>query len=111
MAGYGPYPILSTREVAADIKHGQTISFSGFSPAGAAKAVPDALATYAREQHALGSPFQIRVLTGASSGHKVDEDLAATAVSLHGYVIILPPPFLIDFIDPFSYLGGLNFSL
>jgi acetyl-CoA hydrolase len=76
MTEYGPYPVLTAQEVATSIKHGQTVSFSGFSPAGAAKAVPEALAAYAREQHALGHPFQIRVLTGASSGQSVDEDLA-----------------------------------
>jgi acetyl-CoA hydrolase len=77
MAEYSPFPLLSAQEVAAGIQHGQTVSFSGFSPAGAAKAVPEALAAYAREQHAAGKPFQIRVLTGASSGQRVDEDLAA----------------------------------
>ena len=77
MAKYGPYPILSAEEVASGIQHGQTVSFSGFSPAGAAKAVPEALAAYARKQHLSGKPFQIRVLTGASSGRSIDEDLAA----------------------------------
>ena len=77
MTAYGPYPILTAAEVARTVTHGQTVSFSGFTPAGAAKAVPEALADYAREQHASGIPFQIRVLTGASSGHSIDEDLAA----------------------------------
>lgn len=73
----GPFPIISAREVAESIQHGQTVSFSGFSPAGAAKAVPEALAAYARELHAQGKPFKIKVLTGASSGRTVDENLAA----------------------------------
>jgi acetyl-CoA hydrolase len=77
MTAYGPYPVLTAAEVARTVTHGQTVSFSGFTPAGAAKAVPEALADYAREQHASGIPFQIRVLTGASSGHSIDEDLAA----------------------------------
>lgn len=82
MASCTPLPILSPREVVESIQHGQTVSFSGFTPAGAAKMVPRALAQYAREQHELGRPFQIRVLTGASSGESIDEDLAqAEAVS------------------------------
>ena len=79
MALYGPYPILSPEEVAQTVQHGNTLSFSGFSPAGAAKAVPEALAAHAKEQHSLGHPFQIRVLTGASSGQSIDEDLAEAA--------------------------------
>lgn len=82
MSMYGPFPVLSAEEVASGIQHGQTVSFSGFSPAGAAKAVPEALAAHARAQHALGKPFKIRVMTGASSGHSIDEDLAsAEAIS------------------------------
>ena len=76
------FPKLTAREVVEQIKHGQTISFSGFTPAGAAKAVPKALAQYAIEQHEKGRPYQVRVLTGASSGEIIDEDLArARAVS------------------------------
>jgi propionyl-CoA:succinyl-CoA transferase len=82
MTCYSSYPVLTAREVVETIRHGQTVSFSGFTPAGAAKAVPKALAEYADEQHRQGRPFQIRVLTGASSGKSVDEDLArAEAVS------------------------------
>ena len=42
------YPILTTEEAVAQIKNGDTVSFSGFTPAGAAKAVPVALAKRAR---------------------------------------------------------------
>ena len=62
------YPTLTADEVAAGISDGVTVAFSGFSPAGAAKAVPRALARRARELHAQGHPFKIRVLTGASTG-------------------------------------------
>lgn len=34
------YPILTPDEAASYIKDGDTVSFSGFSPAGAAKLVP-----------------------------------------------------------------------
>jgi propionyl-CoA:succinyl-CoA transferase len=76
------YPIITAEEAASMIKNGQTVAFSGFSPAGAAKAVPSALAKRARALHEDGKPFKIRVLTGASSGVAVDKELAeAEAVS------------------------------
>ncbi|MCF8027920.1 MAG: succinate CoA transferase [Desulfobacteraceae bacterium] len=76
------FPKLSPEEAVADICHGDTISFSGFSPAGGAKAVPLALAARARKKHEQEKPFKVRVLTGASSGRCIDEDLArAEAVS------------------------------
>lgn len=76
------YPILTAEEATLHIDNGQTVAFSGFSPAGAAKAVPSALATKARMLHKEGKPFKIRVLTGASSGIAVDKELTeAEAVS------------------------------
>ncbi|MGE3841867.1 MAG: succinate CoA transferase, partial [Vicinamibacterales bacterium] len=58
------------------------VGFSGFTPAGAAKVVPRALARRARELHDKGHPFTIRVLTGASTGKDLDDALAdAEAVS------------------------------
>ncbi len=76
------YPILTAQEAVAQIKNGDMVSFSGFSPAGAAKAVPRALAVKARLEHDEGKPFRVRVLTGASSGHVIDEELArAEAIS------------------------------
>ncbi|MEW5784640.1 MAG: succinate CoA transferase [Bacillota bacterium] len=70
------FPIMNAEEAAAMINHGQTIAFSGFTPAGAAKVVPVALARRAQKLHARGEPFKLRVLTGASSG-KLDDILAA----------------------------------
>ncbi|MFC1885840.1 succinate CoA transferase [Thermodesulfobacteriota bacterium] len=79
------YPILSADEAASFINDGDTVAFSGFSPAGAAKAIPTALAALAREEHAKGRRFKIRVLTGASSGQSIDEDLAnAEAIAWRG---------------------------
>ncbi|MFC1789073.1 acetyl-CoA hydrolase, partial [Thermodesulfobacteriota bacterium] len=76
------YPILTADEAALLIKDGDAVSFSGFSPAGAAKAVPAAIAAHAHEEHAKMRRFKIRVLTGASSGHIIDDELAeAEAVS------------------------------
>ncbi len=70
------YPILTPDEAALLIKDGDTVSFSGFSPAGAAKVVPKAIASRARDDHEKGNRFKIRVLTGASSGHIIDDELA-----------------------------------
>lgn len=76
------YPILTPEEAVARIPHGATVSFSGFSPAGAAKVIPRALAARARHFHAKGRPFKVRVLTGASSGAAIDDELAeAEAIS------------------------------
>jgi propionyl-CoA:succinyl-CoA transferase len=70
------YPILTSEEAALLIKDGDTVSFSGFSPAGAAKVVPRAIASRARDEHKKGNCFKVRVLTGASSGRIIDDELA-----------------------------------
>jgi propionyl-CoA:succinyl-CoA transferase len=76
------YPIMTPEEAVSLIPNGATVSFSGFSPAGAAKVIPRALATRARREHQAGNPFKIRVLTGASSGESIDDELAdAEAIS------------------------------
>lgn len=76
------YPRLTPEEAAALIPHGATVAFSGFTPSGAAKAVPAALAVRAKALHAAGEAFRIRVLTGASTGEEIDEQLSqAEAIS------------------------------
>lgn len=76
------FPLLTAEEAAAMIPDRATVGFSGFTPAGAAKAVPLALAKRARQLHAEGKPFQLRVMTGASTGANLDEALAqADAIS------------------------------
>jgi acetyl-CoA hydrolase len=70
-------PKLTAEEAAALIHNGATIGFSGFTPAGAAKAVPRALAAKAKALHEKGEEFQVRVMTGASTGGALDEALAA----------------------------------
>ncbi len=73
---------LTADEAAAMIHNGATVGFSGFTPAGAAKATPRALAAKARALHERGENFKIRVLTGASTGGALDEALAsADAIS------------------------------
>lgn len=77
-----PFPILTAEEAAALISNGETIGFSGFTPAGAAKAIPRALAVKARSEHDAGRPFKVGVLTGASTGPSLDGALAeAEAIS------------------------------
>ena len=77
-----PFPNLSAPEAAELINDGQTIGFSGFTAAGAAKAVPAALALRARREHDAGRPFKVGVLTGASTGRSLDGALAeAEAIS------------------------------
>ena len=70
------YPILDKEAVLALISDGDTVAFSGFSPAGGAKVVPRVLAKHARSEHSRGRKFGIRVLTGASAGDYIDNDLA-----------------------------------
>lgn len=72
-----PFPELTADEAAALISDGQTIGFSGFTPAGAAKAIPRALAAKAKAEHAAGRPFSVGVVTGASTGESLDGALAA----------------------------------
>lgn len=76
------FPILSADEAAALIPNEALVGFSGFTPAGAAKVVPRALASRAKALHAAGEPYQIRILTGASTGGSLDQALAeAEAIS------------------------------
>lgn len=69
-------PELTADEAAALIQHGQTIGFSGFTPAGAAKSIPTAIAARAEAEHAAGRPFKVGVVTGASTGDSLDGNLA-----------------------------------
>lgn len=76
------FPRLTADEAAALIRNEDAIGFSGFTPAGAAKAVPRALAARAKALHARGEPMRVRVLTGASTGRNFDDTLAdADAIS------------------------------
>jgi len=76
------FPHLTASEAAELIPDGALVGFSGFTPAGAVKAVPRALALRARDLHKAGRPFRIKVLTGASTGQGLDDALAeADAIS------------------------------
>jgi acyl-CoA hydrolase len=76
------FPVMTADEAVKDVFDGATVAFSGFTPAGAAKAVPKALAALAKSAHERGEPMSFRVLTGASTGPAIDDALAeAEAVS------------------------------
>ena len=70
------YPMLTAEEAAALVQHDEIIGFSGFTPAGAAKVIPTAIAAKARVEHAAGRPFKVGVITGASTGPSLDGELA-----------------------------------
>lgn len=71
-----PYPILTAEEAAALVNHNEVIGFSGFTPAGAAKVIPTAIAQKALAEHEAGRPFKVGVITGASTGPSLDGALA-----------------------------------
>ncbi|MEM1057687.1 MAG: acetyl-CoA hydrolase/transferase family protein [Verrucomicrobiota bacterium] len=70
------FPKLAAEEAAAFVHHGETVGFSGFTPAGAPKVVPTAIAGLAKEEHAAGRDYKIGVVTGASTGASLDGALA-----------------------------------
>lgn len=77
-----PFPELTPEEAASMIYHRQIVGFSGFTPAGAAKAVPRAIAANAMAEHEAGRPFKIGVVTGASTGASLDGELAKAGAVL-----------------------------
>ena len=69
-------PRLTAAEAAVQIQDGQTLAFSGFTPAGAPKEISKAIAAHAAQLHHAGQPFRIGMITGASTGHSLDGELA-----------------------------------
>ncbi|MDR1161808.1 MAG: acetyl-CoA hydrolase/transferase family protein [Tannerellaceae bacterium] len=67
---------ITPEEAASLIQHDDNVGFSGFTAAGCPKAVPTAIAKRAKEEHEKGNPFQIGMFTGASTGDKLDGELA-----------------------------------
>jgi succinate CoA transferase len=97
---------MTAEEAAEHIPHGAMVAVGGFTPAGAPKAVPRALARRARALHEAGRPFQVRVISGASTGEQCDDELGkADAVSWRApYISSAPMRKLantgkLDFID------------
>ena len=67
---------ITAEEAAKYINNDDNVGFSGFTAAGSPKVVPGAIANKAKEEHAKGNPFKIGVFTGASTGDKLDGELA-----------------------------------
>jgi succinate CoA transferase len=67
---------LTADEAAKLIHNGETVAVSGFTAAGAPKAVPGAIAARAEAEHAAGRPFKINLISGASTGRSLDGALA-----------------------------------
>jgi succinyl-CoA:acetate CoA-transferase len=68
--------LMSAEQAAALIRPGMTVAMSGFTGAGYPKSVPQALAARMEAAAASGSPFRIKVLTGASTAPELDGALA-----------------------------------
>lgn len=70
------FPVITRREAANLINNGDNVGFSGFTPPGAPKEVPEAIAERAIEEHEAGRPFKINLYTGASTSDRADGVLA-----------------------------------
>lgn len=67
---------MSAEEAAKFVHNGDNVGFSGFTPAGCPKVVSGAIAAHARAEHEAGRPFRIGMFTGASTGDRLDGELA-----------------------------------
>jgi succinate CoA transferase len=122
------YARLTDDEAAALIQNGAMVAVGGFTAAGTPKAVPRALARRSRELHRAGEPFQIRLLSGASTGAACDDELGiAEAVSWRApYITSAPMRELanagkLDFVDMHlshvaqavmeGFLGPIDFAV
>ena len=70
--------IMTANEAAEFVHDGMLVGMSGFTGAGYPKALPTAIAERAQAIHAEGKPFQISVITGASTAPECDGVLAAS---------------------------------
>lgn len=67
---------IMAQEAAEFVKHNDNVGFGGFTPAGCPKVIPHAIAEKARKEHAEGREFKIGMFTGASTGDRLDGELA-----------------------------------
>ena len=68
---------LTPEEATEFIENKHTLGCSGFTSAGAPKAIPRALAQKAMKEHAEQRDYQLGIITGASTGDSFDGALAA----------------------------------
>jgi succinyl-CoA:acetate CoA-transferase len=73
--------VMTPREAARLIRDGMTVACSGFTSCGYPKVVPLALAERARE----GDPVRVNLITGASVGEELDEELASVGAIARRY--------------------------
>ena len=71
-----PLKFITAEEAASFVNNNDKVGFSGFTPAGAPKIVPKAIAQKAIKEHEAGRPFKIGMFTGASTGDSLDGELA-----------------------------------
>ena len=77
------FNFITAEEAASFIFNGATIGFSGFTAPGTPKAVPEALAKRAEQEHAEGRPFKVNIFTGASTSDHADGALSrANAINM-----------------------------
>ena len=69
-------PFMTAEAAAQLVPHGAICGMGGFTPAGAPKEVPSAIAAMAEALHAEGKPYKIGMYTGASTGDSCDGALA-----------------------------------
>jgi succinate CoA transferase len=67
---------ITAEEAATYVKHDDNVGFSGFTPAGCPKVIPETIARRAEQEHKEGRPFKIGMFTGASTGDHLDGALA-----------------------------------
>jgi succinate CoA transferase len=67
---------ISPEEAASVVNNGNTVAFSGFTPAGCPKLVPHHIAVRAMREHELGREFKINILSGASTCDAIDGELS-----------------------------------
>ena len=83
--------IMTATEAAEFVQDGMLVGMSGFTGAGYPKALPTAIAERAQAIHAEGKPFQISVITGASTAPECDGVLAASgSLKLRGQGMNVP---------------------
>ncbi|RRD63150.1 acetyl-CoA hydrolase/transferase family protein [Tannerella forsythia] len=70
------FKFITAEEAASYVNNDDNVGFSGFTPAGCPKVIPEAIAKRAEEEHRKGNPFQIGMFTGASTGDHLDGALA-----------------------------------
>lgn len=71
------YTRLNAAEAAAMINDQDTIGLSGFTPNGVPKTTFRELSKRAVAEHEAGRPFQVGILTGASTSQSIEGDMAA----------------------------------